>query len=232
MTTMEKIVHDSEFFSNLLLFGESDGNNSINNYFMYTPLVKNKKNIIKLYEGSYDFSNEELFDLMHDLHFLNSKKIFELFIIMKSRDFNRMNDEYSLTYFKDKINEELNNAFVEYNSIKGDVNIFTSLVSYNCVDALEYFYDERYLYAAASEAILKDNLRSFIFLMEKGFDPNENFQSFIDLVLCQHGNKIIDYLGKTEGRNPFFTKEQLHFIREQAKEAKNFEIVSSVEKFV
>lgn len=62
---IRKIVEESEFLTNLLLNENIDDDQDreqtetdlLESYYTLTPLVRNHKNIFKLYDGSYDFTN-------------------------------------------------------------------------------------------------------------------------------------------------------------------------------
>jgi len=174
--TVEKIIEDSEVLSEVT--EEIEDEEELLNIVYNFPNIKGIENIVKLYQGYYDFTKSKLLILVKDLDFIISKRVDSILIFLKF-----LNTDSNLFdgYLKN-----------EYDNIILQDSIFLTLIYYDINEDLYYYFNKNEIDKALKISVEIDNLKLFIFLLNNGYIRNDNI--LLELIVRQKGTDILKYL--------------------------------------
>ena len=181
-TILEDIVDDSNYLKSL--FQDINDLDELEDEFNSLPNIINRGNIVKFYSNDYNFTNDNLLNLLKDLDFLQSGRIMEILMLLKDKN----KDD---NYYKDKISRYLER---DYDNIVLQETLFLTFIFYDLINPLEYFYDSKAIDKAIQICIKLDNLDSFLSLIDKGYDIKTNNFKLLEMIAEQNGVKILEYL--------------------------------------
>uniref|UniRef100_A0A6C0ADJ8 Uncharacterized protein n=1 Tax=viral metagenome TaxID=1070528 RepID=A0A6C0ADJ8_9ZZZZ len=173
---MEKLIEDSNFIKNL--------EDNFSKKSLEKILGFKLKNIIKFYEGKYDFSDSQFVKITKKLHYLECEKLQEILIIIY---FKQNLKNYIFEIFNDDILHKMFN-------INYENDLLSTLIKYGYLDAVKYYFIGISISRSIILAIEYNQLEILKFLFSKtGENFIESFNEYFKYAFNSKFKEIINY---------------------------------------